>query len=47
MTFNCPAADACPRKARGGPGDSLQAAGLSSLAHLWGVDGHHQGKRSP
>ena len=47
MTFGCPAADARPRKARGGPGDPLPAAGLSASAHLWGADGHHQGKRRP
>ena len=44
MTFGCPAVDAHPRKAQGGPGDSLPAAILSTLAHLWG---HHQGKRHP
>ena len=47
MTFGCPTADAHPRKARGRPGDSLPAAGLSTSAHLWGADGHHQGKRHP
>ena len=44
MTYSHPAADARPRKARGRPGDPLLAAGLPASAHLWGADGHHQGK---
>ena len=47
MTFSYPAADARLRKARGGPGDPLPAAGLSASAHLWGTDSHHQGKCHP
>ena len=41
------AANAHPRKAQGGPGDPLQATGLPTLAHLWGMDGYHQGKHHP
>ena len=36
-----------PRKAQSGPSDPLPAAGLPTSAHLWGMDGHHQGKHHP
>ena len=43
-TFGHPAVDAHPRKAGGGSGNPLPAAGVSATTLHWGTDGHHQSK---